>query len=241
MIKTFLQGNLYEIGRGGTGIIYANDRYPNVVIKESDINIICGSWRREHQTIINIHKNYNQICENVDIIKSLDFIRENTKCYTMLERIYRPDNQLNKLAIQVYFGEDDYYSLVRGRGLYLGLKQIREWLTDNEIIETIKCLGKTIGFLHYRLRFDGIDVEYIFGHKFNESNKVYLIDFDKVSYIEKYDDITIDNLYWSLDSESYFPKPDSLYYEEFKNSYISIAKTYRKESIANKVIERYES
>lgn len=241
MIQSFLNnGDIYELGRGGQGIILANDKYPQYVVKESNVAGRCGTWNLEYRTLKDINSKFEAICPEVAIIKAYEFFVEGEKCYIMLDRIYRPDNTLGP-AIQTYFGSPDVTLLNKSRGLYLGLKQLAQYLSEQEIINIIDCLGKTISYFHYGLKYDGTDLEYILGHTYGEhQNRIYILDFDLVRPIDRYDNNTINTLHWSLDSESYYPKPDSEHYDIFKNAYWSQADHLGYLGPAEKVMGLYE-
>ena len=241
MIQEFLiNGNIYELGRGGQGVILANDRYPQYVVKESNVAGRCGSWNLEYRTLKDINSKFRDVCPEAAIIKVYEFLIDGEKCYIMLDRIYRPDNNGGP-AIQAYFGSPDVKLLNKSRGLYLGLKQLGDYLSEEKISNTIECLGRIISTLHYGLKYDGTDLEYILGHKYNEKqSRIYILDFDLVRPIENYDNNTINTLHWSLDSESYYPKPDGLYYDVFAEAYLDQADRLEMLEVARKVIKLYE-
>ena len=240
MIKSFLNtGDIYELGRGGQGIILANDEFPEYVIKKSNVSGRCGSWNLEYRTLNDINSKYVPLCSQVELINVYEFLIDEDTCYMMLDRIYRPDN-MEGPAIQTYFGSEDVKLLNKTRGLYLGLKQLSEYLSNTQIINTIRCLGQTISNFHYGLQYDLTDVEYLLGHKYNEPiNRIYMLDFDLVRPIEKYDKFSADTLHWSLDSESYFPKPDTLYYDVFESAYLEEADRLGYLDFAETIIEQY--
>ena len=239
MDRFFTNGQIHEIGRGGQGIILANDDYPEYVIKESHVMGRCGMWNIEYKTLKDINTKFSGACPEVDVIKVHDFRVDGDKCFMLLDRIYRPDNTIGP-AIQAYFGAADIQLLNKARGLYLGLKQLSKYLTESQIIEIVHCLGLTLSYLHYEIKYDATDVEYVLGHKYGETkNKIYMLDFDLVRPIEQYDKNTIMTLTRSLNSESYFPIPDTPYYDVFEKAYLRQAEELGHLNIAEKVIEDY--
>lgn len=241
MIEQFLtNGTTYEIGRGGQGIILANDTYPNVVVKQSSVSGRCGSWNLEFKTLKDINSKFIPSCPEVDIIKVHEFLVQESICYIMMDRIYRPDNALAP-AIQTYFGSPDVYLLNKARGLYVGLTQLRQYLSESEIVKMIACLGVVASFVHFGIQYDLTDVEYILGHRFAETtNKIYLLDFDLVHKVDDYTQRSLYNLSWAMNSESYYPKPDTPYYDVFESAYLEQAEALGMLPAAQQVMAMYK-
>lgn len=238
---------LKEIGRGGFGTVYLDNSQSDVVFKISQKANICREWKSE--SII-----YNKLNEqNIDeklckLIKMNDYKVNSESCIMELTRAKNPiDINLN-YTIQPQFGMDNLNYYNKGRGLFLGIKELIDSciFTNENIKEYIKELALIISKLHYKIKNDGYDLELFLSRENNllDDTKhivIYIGDFDLSKFITDYDKKTIERLEWSLSAVPYFPTKDqSELFDIFITNYISEADNYGLKDIAIKVMELYQ-
>ena len=170
----------------------------------------------------------------------------------VLERVVKPyyDDSINDkyslLSYQAHIGEPDPESIILrpGRGIYIGINHIARILNMvGDEIQLVTALGRFIAFIHYGIKTDGQDMEYLLGinPKTNRTN-IYIVDFDRVTLYDTLDNENVIEMFaWSLGSEPYFPDPDAQpeLYDVFSHEYLQIAKKFGYKNIAEKVLEEY--
>lgn len=252
-------GNI--IGRGGYGEVYTLPDHPELVIKISSMVSSCRQWSNEFAKITktrNLIQN-NQIYQSLTCVKMIDvkgFSQENTRCYMIMERVFRPAEgdcnaktlNTKSATLQAQFGVEDSNLIHKGRGQFIGLKQIRSYLQacpthHNATVETL-CheLGLFIGLLHFVGMNDGYDIEVFLGREYvNPRLKLFVADFDLTEEIKEYNPSTIQRMILCLDSVPYFPSKDNPeLFALFSNAYRSIANLVGVVDVADQVLAEYD-
>lgn len=248
-----------EIGRGGFGTVYVKSDDPGLCIKVSHKNkginasSACRQWSDEFKKIttmmknIRASKNVNLVSldkfQHVKIIEPVSFIGTDDACYMVLPRIYRPEGRdVFKPTLQAQFGAATCNAIFKGRGEFIGLKELKQYLpglpeaTEKKaLLHSIAHeLGLMMGMIHFVGKNDGNDIELFMG-KEAKSKKVrfYIADFDLSNNIDAYDTETIERMRWSMDAVPYFPRADvdEKMFTVFKAAYASVANN-------NELVER---
>lgn len=243
-----------EIGRGGYGVVYAIKDDNVSCVKTSNKNgTHCRKWSNEFLKIkkmISLLENNHKYkkFKRVKIVIPSEFSEHENICYMKLPRIYRPDKNNNKPTIQAQLGVESINLIHKGRGEFIGLSQIKQYLnTNTNNVDTIlnrvsSELGEIMALIHYIGMNDAYDVELYLGKEHSAKLlKFYIADFDLTENIIQYDAETINRIAWSLDAVPYFPLEslDKNLYNIFKTAYMSIAESCGKKDIAEKVFENY--
>lgn len=249
------------IGRGGYGVVYTLLDRNDVVVKVSSQTNSCRQWSNEYEKIVNAFAlmRITPLYQSLTTVKMIDvkmFTREQDNCYMVMERVFRPvygdcnPRTFNKdtPTLQPQFGIEDSDWISKGRGQFIGLKQIRGYLEScplhkNATVETI-CheLGIFIGLLHFVGKNDGYDIEVFLGREYVDPHlKMFIADFDLTETITQYDKDTIDRMVFCLDAVPYFPsKSNPTLFTLFGNAYKSVAESVGLSEIADIVLERYD-
>jgi hypothetical protein len=235
------KSSVYEIGRGGYGIVYIDSIQKGSVFKVSNKANTCRDWSKESEiyTIINKFKVDDDL---VKVLKMKDYVNTGHQCTMELTHAVNPIEENATYTIHPIFGMDKLEKNYPGRGLFLGLEQLYEnkIFTAVNIHEYISQLGIVMAKLHYFVKNDGYDIE-LFISKNRETVEIFIGDFDLSEFINEYtDDIIKDRIIWSLTAVPYFPNPANELFQDFKKSYISEATKHGKEDIAKRVMVLYE-
>ena len=238
-----LLGN--EIGRGGFGIVYQKKDDPSKCIKLSNKkggSIHCRQWSNEHKKIISFMDNIENYQDKykfkfVKVLKSIDFIETSKECYMVLPRIYRP-NRDEGYTLQAQLGCDSCHMIHKGRGEFIGLKEIREYLPEDDIEIACHELGMMMALIHFVGKNDAYDIEVFLGKElYSKKCRFYIADFDLSEEIKQYDSETIERISWSLDAVPYFPNDSNKkLFELFKSGYSKIAQN---PELVEKIFENY--
>lgn len=233
-----------EIGRGGFGVVYQKKDDASKCIKVSNKKGHCRQWSNEHNKIINFMKNiendypaYNKF-KVVKILKSIEFTESSHDCYMILPRIYRP-NRNEGYTIQAQLGCNSCNVIHKGRGEFIGLKEIREYMSDEDIEIACHELGMMMALIHFVGKNDAYDIEVFLGKELHsKKSRFYIADFDLSEEIKKYDDETIKRMAWSLDAVPYFPNESNnkKLFDLFKSGYSKIAQN---PELVEKIFENY--
>lgn len=244
-----------EIGHGAYGHVHINNSDPSTCIKMSnkknDVNH-CRVWSNEYKKIntllsnIGDDRNYKKL-DYVRIVKPTDFIESDTVCYMKMIRIFRAkkidkedrDDEKNHRMIQPLLGDKNVLYDHKGRGLYMGLKHLKDYIGDNELVDASYELGVMIGIIHHVGKCNAFDIEVFLGREYlTRKNRFYIADFDMTSTIEKYGQKEIQEMYCSINDASYFPRPsvNKKLFDIFYEGYCSIVPL----SIAERVFKDYE-
>lgn len=236
-----------QIGKGGFGTVYTLKDIPSLCIKKSSKNSTCRIWSDEYKKIKKIIEKTKVFLDKlkiVNIIEPEDFFEDDFgNCYMILKRIYRPEGKnVIKPTLQSLFGEKDYNETYEGRGQFIGIKQIKEYVSEENLEKAAYELGIAMGLLHFVAKNDAYDIEVLLGKE--ENSKIcrfYIIDFDLSENIEKYDKNTLDRMVWSLAAVDYFPnKSNKKLLDLFIKGYMEIAAENKiNKEIVMYIIEEY--
>lgn len=248
-----IRSSLIQVGRGGHGIVFLRPTDQNMVFKVSKQKGTCYEWDSEFKMITNIHKAFEkqkiEQLKYAEVIKVKDYAQNTDMCVFCMDYIqHTPDVNM---TIVPNFGKESINVEYNGRGLYLGLKEMRKYISPEEILIYAEQLGKIMGYLHYIAEVDGNDIEVIYGHKASDpdKNKLFVIDFDRVGTIDFakaktdafYRHEVINSMEWVLLAMPYFPVPNvGDLYPKFKTGYLSVAQMISNISIAEEVLSYYE-
>ena len=249
-----------EIGRGAFGTVYMIQNDQSRCVKVSNKkNTSCRQWSNEYRKIQNILDKVNNVpvyknLHNVCILQPINFIESDDVCYMVMPRIFRPEGkQFIKPTIQAQFGVKTCSLLSKGRGEFIGLREIEHYI-ENSIGKHVRIreqmeilvyeLGIMMGLIHHHARNNGNDIELLLGKELGSKQiKVYIADFDLTEDIEQIDDQTIKDLTWSLDAMPYFPRRsvDEHLFTLFYNGYLqtSLLAGVSKE-LVDRIFEEYD-
>ena len=255
----FKLGNI--VGRGGYGIVYTLLNRSDIVVKVSSQTNSCRQWSNEYEKIVAAFTSMkaHPLYQSLTTVKMIDvkmFTQEDRTCFMVMERVFRPvygdcnPKTFNKDSptLQAQFGVEDSDLIHKGRGQFIGLRQIKGYLEScpmyqNATVETI-CheLGIFIGLLHFIAKNDGYDIEVFLGREYVEPRlKVFIADFDLSEPITQYDKATISRMTFCLDAVPYFPSKDNPdLFDRFANAYRSVAKSAGFLQVADIVLENYD-
>ncbi len=241
-----------EIGRGGFGVVYTHKTDTSLCVKVSNKvkgNQSCRQWSNEYKKITSF---YNRI-QDLDLFKKLklakvlkpsEFVESPNQCYMIMPRVFRPEGKdVIKPTIQAQLGCPSCVMIHKGRGEFLGLEQIKQFVDDKDIVLASYELGILMGLIHFVGKNDAYDVELYLGKDGNSRKcRFYLADFD---LSEEYTNITpsiIQRISWSLDAVPYFPTEDSdsELFEKFKKGYSEAAHIANvSDDIIEQIFENY--
>lgn len=239
-----------EIGRGGFGIVYIKKDDPSLCIKVSnknkEKNQSCRQWSNEFKKIKDFmtkiidHSSYKKL-DMVRVVNPIDFIDTNDSCYVILPRIFRPEGRDDKQpTIQAQIGWKSVRIVHKGRGEFIGLKEILEYISKEDLHKACFELGVMMALIHHVGKNDAYDVELYLGKEANSKKcRFYIADFDLSDKIIEYNTETIERITWSMDAIPYFPKAscDSQLFELFRKGYDTIETTG---TLSDKIFEEYD-
>jgi len=208
-----------EIGHGAYGHVHVDRSDPSLCIKmsnkQNNINH-CRQWSNEYKKIktllskIEDNPSYKKL-DYVRIVKPTDFIESDTVCYMKMTRIFRAkkiDKEEEESMIQSLLGDKNTYYDHKGRGLYTGLKHLKEYIDEDDLLDASFELGVMMGLIHYIGKCNAFDIEVFLGKEHStRKNRFYIADFDMTSAIDAYGEKEIQEMYCSLNDASYFPRP----------------------------------
>lgn len=242
-----------QIGRGGFGTVYANEAYPDLVIKYSQSAVSCASFGSEFeiaQRIQSAAEKHGFTDPNVEVVKVLaevtnirSLLAGEPWCALVMHRVLRPRIEFgasNNMSYQAYIGEEGVTHSYPGRGNYIGPELIAEVVAPVKLERIATSLGRLLGFLHYYAKVDATDMEYILGtDATDDTPRIFALDFDRVKPIKNYTDKTVGDLQWAMSAESYFPMPEQAIFSSFERAYIDMAASAGAKDFAEKVMEAY--
>lgn len=245
-----------QVGQGESGTAYVNDAMDkNILIKVSRDGNVCGNLRFEFdmgEYIAEVAERTGFMDDNVQPVKmyshlldvKFDGMNMKTRCALIMQRIHRPELKFgsdNQLAYQAHFGRvSESTVVVPYYGNVIGPSAMREIVSERTLEDYAKSLGRFLAFLHYAVKIDGYDVEYILGHTLdNPKLKIFAIDFSNVRKIESYDSDLAKSFAWTLRNYENVPRRGDLY-AAFKRGYSEVAKKYNQESFAMMLLQDYE-
>jgi len=224
-----------EIGKGGYGKVYTVKGMSNIVVKKSNKGSTCRVWSDEYKKIKNLIKNiksstYSDIYSKLKMVRIIEPEKftedEYQNCYMTMKRIFRPEgSHLIAPTLQSILGENDLNNVYEGRGQFIGISQIKKYVSDKNLRLSVYELGIVMGLIHFVGKNDAYDLEVFLGKEHNSKiSRFYIADFDLSENIEKYDDNTIERIIWSLNAIEYFPKNNNkIFLDLFIRGYSFIA------------------
>jgi len=238
-----------EIGRGGFGTVYVKKDDASKCIKVShksrNHSNSCRKWSNEYQKIIDFmkmiekHSAYKKL-DMVRVVVPTEFVNTDELCYMVLPRIFRPEGRDSKLpTIQAQLGWGSVRVVHKGRGEFIGRKEVMEYVDDKDLKQACYELGVMMALIHHIGKNDAYDVELYLGKEAGSKKcRFYLADFDLSEKVVEYDPETIKRMTWSLDAVPYFPKAsvDEETYALFKKGYDTIAS----HDVSDAVFEEYD-
>lgn len=234
------------LGVGGYGKVITTNDFPGLALKISkDVNV-CKEWTHEFNVQSEIYDNYNSSGKSVKVVKPIEFSYiEKDRCFILMQRVCPPQNFDQTIAVHALLGDIEEDKIDEKRGRFLGQQQLSEFI---DLERVAVDLGIFLANIHYKLEFDGADLEYILGKRCG-SDKKYWINVIDFGMVNKF---TEENAALSIYAVPYFPLSDTCEYydctfnqaelntklsELFENSYISEAKKYGKKDQAIRVLE----
>lgn len=239
-----------EIGRGGYGVVHIKKDDPSLCIKVSNKkkgSDSCRQWSNEFEKIrkftarIKHHPAFSK-CKSVRVLEPVEFHESTSLCYMILPRIYRPEGTNSRdPTIQAQLGWESIRMVHKGRGEFIGLKEIKEYIkNERELRQACFELGVVMALIHHVGRNDAYDVELYIGRE-ARSRKVrfYLADFDLSQEVSAFDAETIKRLTWSMDAVPYFPRKscDPELFQVFYAGYLSVAQD---EDLVQRIFKTYD-
>lgn len=238
-----------EIGRGGFGIVYVKKDEPSKCIKVSyksgNKGSFCRQWSNEYQKIMDFMKviEKHPLYKKVDMVRVVvptKFVNTDDMCYMVIPRIFRPEGRESTLpTIQAQLGWRSVRIVHKGRGEFIGLKEVMEYVDEKDLKRACFELGIMMALIHHVGKNDAYDVELYVGKEAgSKKSRFYLADFDLSEKVVSYDTKTIKRMTWSLDAVPYFPKEDvdTETFAFFKKGYDSIAPS----DVSDAVFEEYD-
>jgi len=234
----------FEIGRGGYGSVYEIKNDPSICAKVSDKKMnSCRKWSNEFHKIntfmskISEEPKYKSL-KMVRIIKPVEFKETDGKCMMIMPRIYRPDDVRRfslthrkdtykpSHTIQAQLGIPSGKMVFKSRGEFIGLKEIRSYVTEPELKIACYELGMTMALIHTMGKNDAYDIEVYLGREhLSRKTRFYIADFDLSEEIHNYNEETMERMAWSLEAMPYFPtmESDPALFQLFKKGYATVA------------------
>lgn len=241
-----------EIGRGGFGIIYTHmgdkSQCIKVSTKESPSQS-CRQWSNEYKKINTLLERIERVpiyhkLKHVKILTPKDFVETPKSCYMIMPRIFRPEGRnVQKPTIQAQLGCPSGSMIHKGRGEFIGLEQIRSYVSEREIHNACYELGVLMGLIHHVGQNDAYDIELFLGKESGAKKcKFYVADFDLTEEIKSYDKRSLERIIWSLDAVPYFPieDTDAILFELFKKGYSEVCQvTNVNQRIVESIFDSY--
>ncbi len=232
------------LGEGGYGTVITTDDYPSLALKISKEINVCPEWTQEYDVQNMIYENYDSRGRTVRVARPLQFAYiEGKRCYILMQRVCSPEN--STVAMHALLGEIDSDQTHEKRGRVVGQQLLGRYI-DLEAVAV--DLGVFLGTVHFQLRLDGNDLEYILGKRCgaDEVDRINVIDFGMVR------DFTMKGAINSILAMPYFPLLSTCEYydctaeqadfnarlsELFAESYISEAEQYGKGDQAAEIVD----
>ena len=231
------------LGVGGYGTVITTEEYPDLALKIShDINT-CYLWNNEYNLQKLIYETYNSKGKSVRVVKPLEFAYiEGDRCYILMQRVCPP---FGDIAIHALLGEIDRDDTDKERGRFVGQKFLKKYV---DLERVAVDLGIFLATVHFKLKLNGRDLEYILGQRCGTDKKhwISVIDFGMVTEYSKEGAIS------SIDAMFYFPlrstcefyectteqtKYNAILSELFATSYIDEAGQYGMGKEAAEIID----
>lgn len=273
------------LGSGTHGIVYGSNISENIAVKifpSSIVNIpvcygksqslnscdVIRNGEYSYQEIAREHL-HNAIPYLDSDIKTIIDIPEvygfkflptvtNAKCCSYLMKRLKP--LLNNNIIQLTFNYERDHDSILPSGRYVGIDTLKRiGLSNLDISKINRAIASIFAVLHYGMKTDAYDIEFVLASNQEEVYGVYAIDFDKFSMYSEtypycisrkltetnYDHRQINNQTHLIRLLSttigYCPHITYPEYLEWKETYIKTASLYHCSELATKVLTSYES
>ena len=234
------------LGQGAHGKVYTLED-PSMCVKISNKKSTCRQWTDEYEKIKEIEESLMDIpiyhkLERVRLLVPLDHETSETICNMFLPRIYRPTHDGETMTVQSQLGKRSDSYIHKGRGEFIGLEQILDYMDEKIVNQVCYELGVLMSLIHYHARNDALDIEVFMGREYrNKKVRFYIGDFDMSSRIHAYDTNTVTRMLHSLEDVPYFPRPEvnMEMYHIFKHGYYSVV-PLELVPIAERIFEEYE-
>lgn len=235
-----------EIGRGGFGVVYVKKDDPSACVKVSNKESnSCRKWSNEYKKIkslldkISDHSDYKKM-KMIRIISPTEFVEDHKICYMSMPRVFRPEGRnVVKPTIQAQLGWPSSSLIHKGRGEFIGLKEIKEYIQTDDLQTACYELGVMMSLIHFVGKNDAYDMELYLGKEANSKKcRFYIADFDLSEEITKYDNGTYERLTWCFDAVPYFPRKsvDPELFEFFYKGYCKFGPI----DVVEKIFEDYD-
>jgi hypothetical protein len=147
-----------------------------------------------------------------------------------MPRVYQPEgSEISNWTIQAQLGLMSYSHVCNGRGHFIGIEQLKEWIDEKRLKAVAHELGILMALIHFVGKNDAYDVELYFGREKNSKKLMfYIADFDLSESYSSLDKKIIKRMAWTLQAVPYFPTSDSPpeLLKEFKEGYTNLARAY---------------
>jgi hypothetical protein len=242
------------IGAGGYGIVYASPKCPSYCVKVSNKKgTSCRTWSNEYNKVKQLLTHIKST-DHVEILTPLSYFEDGDECFMLTQRVMRRpyDPTIRQHTLQAQFGVKSCSLIHKGRGEFIGLKEIKSHLglpnsnnnSNDTLIQYTKDLGKMMAHIHYLGKNDAYDIELWLGTtSIQQQPKLYIADFDLTETITDFTDKeTLGRMLWSFDAVPYFPIPsvNQRLFKEFKEAYITTATYHGYATTAETIIQTYE-
>lgn len=255
------------IGSGTHGFVYGSFINKNIAIKLYK-STHCNQIQNNEYTIQEIV--YDYFKTNLHIVptelqcliklpyvygfKYLPNSINHTCCMYYMDRLL----PLNDYIIQLSFNYDRDYDDILSSGRYVGIDTLLKFGFESYDISLInRCMATMMALFHFGLKMDAYDIEFVL-IKNDSCYQIAAIDYDKVNYYEEkypynirrkltendYDDRLISNqndlIKLLATTIIYCPNKNYIEYIEWKETYIQMAKYYKKNKLATLIMNQYE-
>lgn len=237
------------VGAGMSGVVFASEKYPNLVLKRMDMRI-CKEARRELAISQNIYNMYRQyiLCNSkgrdpaICIPQQLMYVDGNNYCAIVMEKMKTISGKVWHIALSdaIAMKDREYgvnYSIPVGtgnpsRGFFASEASIAILTNIDSVIYRIGLLD---GIMLFGAGVIPVDVEYILSPSQTEYD-VCAIDFGLVTR-HNYDDDAVEKYIDELDRSIYYVPVDK-HRESFIRGLEDAAICFGSESFASSIIDK---
>ncbi|HSW76482.1 MAG TPA: hypothetical protein VLG50_05530 [Candidatus Saccharimonadales bacterium] len=253
------------LGEGTHGVVYGSLISPTIAVKLFNLkhchDIKSGEYAMHEYVHDQFEKFKNHIDKNlVDYVfvpqvygfKYLPNSQNPSCCMYYMDQLKPLYNHI----IQLSFNYPRDANMILSSGQYVGIDTLKSFGFNNQDVSMInRSIASMMALFHYAMKIDAYDIEYVLA-RHGHAHGVYAIDYDKVNVYQN--DTTIVRKLTENDTETRVIKneldlsrllstsihycPHILYpeYQEWKWTYIDMAKKFKHEKLAQLVMEQYE-
>lgn len=226
------------LGKGGFGEVYALRDDPAKCIKITSKKSNCREWKNEFDTIQKIHAKIGAKATSMKmtrILEPITFQETDDICMMLMPRIYRPEGDDVEHTYQVFLGKASEDRIVKGRGHIIGVKQVLEFISQDDLEVAVRELGVLMALIHHVAKQNAYDVELLMGLEYNKKKiRFYIADFDMSKPITDFGEDTIEDIAWSIEAVPYFPLPGNPLFRYFEEGYRSV----RNDQVVDDIFEQ---